>query len=345
MILKMNLIKEKVDDSYDIVIEKDILKKAKEYFNLNRKTLIVIDDLIPKEYVEILSKQIKDYYVFEFKHGEDQKNITNYNNILSFLLKENFSRNDCIISLGGGVCGDMACFAASSYMRGIDFYNIPTTLLSQIDSSIGGKCAINLDGYKNIVGAFYQPKKVLIDSNLLHTLPKRQVLNGLAEAIKMSITSDKQLFELIEKEDYNKNINLIIEKSLKIKKQIVEKDEKELNLRKILNYGHTIGHAIESKHLNKHNLYHGECISIGMLLMCNKNISKRIKSVLEKVNLPTNFDYDTNDIINVIKHDKKFHENKITICYVEEIGNAILKDITIDELTKIIEDYKKTNWR
>jgi 3-dehydroquinate synthase len=176
--------------------------------------------------------------------GEKNKNFETYKFLLEVLSENEFTRNDCIVAVGGGVVGDISGFTASTYMRGIDFYNIPTTLLSQVDSSIGGKTAIDFYGYKNTVGAFYQPKAVVIDPDVLKTLPKRQLNNGLCESIKMAATSDKELFNLIKNGGAYDNIETVIEKSLKIKKAVVENDEKEVGLRRVLNFGHTVGHAV-----------------------------------------------------------------------------------------------------
>ena len=229
---------------------------------------------------------------------------------------------------------------ASAYMRGIDFYNIPTTLLSQIDSSIGGKTAINFGGMKNIVGAFYQPKKVLIDPELLKTLPARQISNGLAEAVKMSLTSDKKLFELFEKEDIESNLEKIIISSLNIKKSVVEQDEKEQGLRKILNFGHTLAHAIESAN-GMQELYHGECVALGMLPMCSREVRERLMPVLEKLGLPTVFSADYSVLSEAMSHDKKKSGKKITVIFVEEIGSFRMKDIDFNELAQIMKEAVK----
>ena len=206
-------------------------------------------------------------------------------------------------------------------MRGIDFYNIPTTLLSQIDSSIGGKTAINLGGVKNIVGAFYQPKKVLIDPDLLKTLPPRQIANGMAEAIKMSLTSDKELFELFETQDIERNLEKIILRSLNIKKSVVEQDEKEAGLRKILNFGHTVGHGIESTS----ELYHGEAVALGMLPMCGEALRPRVVEVLKKCNLYRKPQYDWDRITQAAFHDKKADGGSVTVTLVNEPGTYELK--------------------
>jgi 3-dehydroquinate synthase len=220
-------------------------------------------------------------------------------------------------------------------MRGVDFYNIPTTVLSQVDSSIGGKVAIDFEGYKNIVGAFYPPKAVIIDSDTLKTLPPRQISNGLAESVKMALTSDSELFELFETQEIMPNIDRIIEKSLKIKRFVVEQDEKEGGLRKILNFGHTLAHAIESEN-EMQNLYHGECVALGMLPMCESGVKTRLIKVLEKLNLPTSINYDTDKVIEAMRHDKKMSGDKITVVYVPGVGTYEMKTMPFDEFKGMI---------
>lgn len=332
MVIKMNL----GENSYDIVIKRGILNKADEYLNLDRKVLIVTDSGVPEIYSKTIAALCKDAYIECVEQGEMSKGFKTYEKLLRSMLKNGFTRGDCVVAVGGGVVGDLAGFVAASFMRGVDFYNIPTTLLSQIDSSIGGKVAINVDGIKNIVGAFYQPKKVLIDPDVLKTLPQRQISNGLSEAIKMSLTSDKELFELFENEDVLTNIDTIIEKSLLIKRDVVEQDEKETGLRKILNFGHTIGHGIESEeHLN--GLYHGECVALGMIPMCSENLRKRLIFVLKKVGLPTELNFDFNVVCDAMLHDKKWSGESITVTYVNTPGSFKMKKINKDELTQIVK--------
>ena len=184
---------------YDIRIERGIIKNAGQYLHLNRRVLIVTDSGVPAQYAASIAAQCKQGVIYTVEQGEASKSLETFGKLLGAMLEHGFSRKDCVVAVGGGVVGDLAGFAASAYMRGIDFYNVPTTLLSQIDSSIGGKTAINFGGVKNIVGAFYQPRAVLIDPDLLHTLPQRQISNGLAEAVKMALTSDKELFDIFER--------------------------------------------------------------------------------------------------------------------------------------------------
>ncbi len=320
--------------SYNITVKRGALQNIGEIFNINRKVLIVTDDGVPSEYANSVAKQSKNPVIVTVKQGEDSKCFENLELLCRVMLENNFTRKDCVVAVGGGVVGDLAGFAAACFMRGIDFYNFPTTVLSQVDSSVGGKVAVNLDNVKNIVGAFYQPKAVVIDPDVLKTLPDRQISNGLAEAIKIGLTTDKSLFELFENGDYRDNIDLIIEKSITAKKNIVEQDEKENNLRKILNFGHTIGHAIEG--LNFGNLYHGECVALGMTFMCIDSVKERLIKVLGKVNLPTEISYVKEDILSLLKHDKKADSDKISAIFVEKVGSCIIKDINTEDFLKLI---------
>lgn len=321
---------------YDVVIEKGCLENVTKYLDLDRKVLIITDSMIPNEYKKTLESQIKESYIYEIPAGEASKSFENYAKILDYLIVNSFSRSDCIIALGGGVCGDLGGFVASTYMRGITFYNIPTTLLAQVDSSIGGKTAIDKLGYKNVIGSFYPPEKVLIDSNVLKTLDQRQFNAGLVEAIKMGATNDITLFNLIkESKDIFNDIDLVIEKALLVKRDVVQKDPKEKHLRKVLNFGHTIGHAIES--YNKlGDLLHGECVGLGMLYITKDNVNYEIKKVLEKYNLPVTCDIPSDELYQYILLDKKRTNKYISIVRVEEIGEFIIDRISIEEIKKYL---------
>lgn len=210
------------NNNYDILIERGCLKKASSSLHLQRKVLIVTDSGVPAHYVKMLADACKQPVICTIGQGEVNKNLQNYQYLLSTMLACRFTRKDCVAAVGGGVCGDLAGFAAAGYMRGIDFYNIPTTLLSQVDSSIGGKTAVNLDGIKNAVGAFYHPRKVLIDADVLKTLPQRHLSAGLAEALKMAITFDEDFFRLFEENQVFSDLESVIRRSLLIKKEVVE---------------------------------------------------------------------------------------------------------------------------
>ena len=331
MILKLDL----GEQSYDIVIERGAISKISSLVPLERKALILTDDGVPAEYSESVAAQCKEAYIVTLPHGETSKSFENYKSLLSYLIEKSFTRTDCMIAVGGGVIGDLCGFVASSYMRGIDFYNVPTTLLSQVDSSIGGKVAIDFDGIKNIVGAFYQPKKVIIDPETLKTLDKRQLHAGLAESIKMSLTSDKELFKIIEEStDIVSDIDTVIVRSLMIKKDVVEKDPKEKGLRRVLNFGHTIGHSIES--IENGRLLHGECVALGMVPMCADGVREKLIPVLKKYDLPVSIKLDRDRATELVTHDKKAHGKDVSAVYVSKIGEFKMIEMKPDEIKELI---------
>ena len=327
----MNIHMDLKENSYDILVERGILNRAGEILNLKRRVLVVTDSGVPEIYARTVAEQCKESIICTVESGEGSKSLETFGTLLQKMLDNNFSRKDCVVAVGGGVVGDLSGYAAASYMRGIDFYNIPTTLLSQIDSSIGGKTAINLGNVKNIVGAFYQPKKVLIDPDVLSTLPERQISNGLAEAIKMALTSDRELFDILEKEDIKEKIEKIIIRSLNIKKNVVEQDEKESGLRKILNFGHTIGHGIETSS----ELYHGECVALGLIPMCDEKIRTRVIEVLKKCNLYNFINFDWNKITEAAFHDKKANGEFVTVTTVPKVGSFELKTMKCNEVIEM----------
>ena len=327
----MNIHLDLKENSYDIIVERGILGKAKELLNLDRRVLIVTDTGVPAVYAQTLAKQCRTPVICTVEEGETSKSLETFGKLLSTMLGNDFSRKDCVVAVGGGVVGDLSGFAASAYMRGVDFYNIPTTLLSQIDSSIGGKTAVNFEGIKNIVGAFYQPKKVLIDPDLLKTLPDRQISNGLAEAVKMALTSDSELFDIFENKNIADSVDEIIIRSLNIKKSVVEQDEKEAGIRKILNFGHTIGHGIESIG-SPESLYHGECVALGIIPMCDESIRPRVINVLKKCNLYNLIDFDWEKIGEVMFHDKKADGDTVSVTTVKEIGKYEIKTLKCNQI-------------
>lgn len=319
------------ENGYDVVVDRGVLSDVGELLNLDRRVLVVTDDGVPKTYSEKIEKACKKCVKVCLKQGEQSKNFDSFKLLLHTMLQNDFTRKDCVVAVGGGVVGDIAAFSASCYMRGIEFYNVPTTLLSQLDSSVGGKTAIDFEGVKNVVGSFYQPSKVIIDIDTLDTLDERQLHAGLVEAIKMAATSDKNLFECIENSKNLKDDLLeIVQASLAIKKDVVEKDPKENGLRKVLNFGHTLGHAIESAQNGA--LLHGECVGIGMLPMCSNAVEKRLEKVLKKYDLPTAANCDKNELLRLMTHDKKAEGSKIRTVVVNEIGSFEFADMTAKEI-------------
>ena len=325
---------------YDINIGAKLIDRASEIFNLERRVLIITDSGVPEEYAKTVAGLSKEARILTLPEGEETKSMESLSKIYTQMLDFGMTRTDCVVAVGGGVMGDLAGFAAASFMRGIDFYNIPSTLLSQVDSSIGGKVAINFGGIKNIVGAFYQPKGVIIDPSLLRTLDKRQLSNGMAEAVKMALSFDKELFELMEKEEITEEIlEQIIIGSLKIKKRVVESDEHESGVRKVLNLGHTLGHGIESVEMGR--LYHGECVAIGMTKVCSDRVLERLLPLLKKLGLPTEYDGDLKAATMLISHDKKCDGGFVSAIFVDEVGSYRIEKMGVEEFCLHVEGARK----
>ena len=245
--------------------------------------------------------------------------LTGFGNVIAKGMREAVREKGLLGIFSGG-------FAAACYMRGIDFYNIPTTILSQVDSSIGGKTAVNLGGVKNIVGAFWQPKKVLIDPDTLDTLSERQKSSGLAEAVKAGLIADPVLFAMFE--DYAAggaplDLEKVIAASLMVKKKVVEEDERESGVRKILNFGHTIGHGIESVT----GLLHGECVAMGMIPMCSPAVRSRLVPVLGALHLPARVHADPEEVYKAVLHDKKMGDGFVSIVSVDTVGSYTIQKV------------------
>ena len=319
-------------NGYDITVERGALDKAGELLKLDRRVLIVTDDGVPFNYSDKIASFCKEPHVVTLPQGEQNKCMATYMKLLEKMVEFKFDRGDCVVAVGGGVMGDLAGFVASTYMRGVDFYNVPTTLLSQIDSSIGGKVAVDFAGYKNLVGAFYQPKAVLIDPDVLSTLSSRQLACGMAEAVKMFATFNEEMFCEVE-ENYDEKIDKIIIEALKIKKAVVEEDEKEKGLRKVLNFGHTVGHAIESiEESSDYPLFHGECVGIGMLCMSSPDIVKRLRHILHRMDIPTSWRGYEKEFKAAMLHDKKAGGDTISVILVDKLGSFREEKMTVDEI-------------
>lgn len=324
-------------NSYNIELKRGNLKKAGELLDVNRKVMIITDSGVPNEYAKTVFEQCKEGYIKVVAQGEGSKSLQTAEEILTEMLEHGFSRKDCVVAVGGGVVGDLAGFVASLYMRGIDFYNIPTTVLSQVDSSIGGKTAVNLAGIKNIIGAFHQPKAVLIDPDTLITLPECQIINGLMEAVKMGATSDFELFDIFREGNWKESLDIIIEKALLVKKHVVEQDEKESHLRKILNFGHTIGHGFESA--AKGSLLHGECVALGMLYMSSEEVQQELLIIYDKLGfkVPDIATFSMEEIKQAIMHDKKASDQSCSVVFVSGIGNGQIEEWAMDRVLERLE--------
>ncbi|MDY5440795.1 MAG: 3-dehydroquinate synthase [Candidatus Enteromonas sp.] len=313
---------------YNIHIERGLAAMIPHLLGIHSKSLILTDSGVPSIYAESLQKRIPNSLIFVIPEGEKSKSSDSFLKILSFLVANHFSRKDCLISLGGGVVGDLGGFVASTYMRGIAFYNIPTTLLSMVDSSIGGKTGIDFEGYKNIVGSFYPPKAVFIDPDYLSTLDKRQFAAGFAEIVKMAATLDKDFFDEIKAGTLP--IEIQIEKALRIKKKVVEEDEKESGIRKVLNFGHTLGHAYEV--CGDGRFLHGEAIAMGMLPFSSPEVREEIQNVLIQNRLPIDPSIDVARIETAIRHDKKGDGETVDAVFCPILGKYEIKKCSISEI-------------
>jgi 3-dehydroquinate synthase len=326
-------LKKVVDDSYDITI--DTLPKI----HFDTKVAVVTNSTISKLHLDYLLDKIsaKELHVITLKDGEEYKNQESIDAILDSLFEHRFNRKSMLIAFGGGVIGDMTGYAASIYQRGIDFVQIPTTLLSQVDASVGGKTGFNNRYGKNLVGAFHQPKAVYIDPYFLTTLPKREFGAGVAEIVKMAVTFNKEFFEFLEVADLSnpKLLQDAIKQAVQTKANVVSQDEKEQGLRAALNYGHTFGHVIENETQYKKYL-HGEAVAIGMVManemaikmnLMSQKEALRVKALLEKYNLPVNYEIeDVKKFYEAFFLDKKSSDSAITFILPLGIGDVVITD-------------------
>lgn len=326
---------------------------------LSRRSLIVSNHRVFNLYGNIIADTLKmagiDFDVYLVPDGEQYKSLESVEEIYTYLIKNNFDRGSQIIALGGGVIGDMAGFVAATYLRGIDFIQMPTTLLAQVDASIGGKVGVNHKLGKNLIGAFHQPRAVLIDVNFLHTLNQRELANGMAEVIKYAMIKDSDLFNYIEENLFvlrdvdELKMETIVYKCAAIKADVVMLDEREGDLRRILNFGHTIGHAIETAY-EYTGLKHGEAVALGMVGACiiaknrgyiGDEVLKRLKNLLKSFNLPTEkdsrlVDFNVHKIIELIMHDKKVRDGNIFMVLPKGIGNVVIEKVSKQEIIKAI---------
>ena len=318
-------------EGYSVTFGNGALKKLGGIIGADCRTLIVTDDGVPEVYVKTASGSLGGCEVVTLERGETNKNEKSYFRIIEKLYERGFSRSDRIVALGGGVVGDVACFAAATYNRGIRFVNVPTTLLAQVDSSVGGKCGMDFRGGKNLLGAFYLPEAVVIDPSLLSTLDARNFANGMAEIIKIAVTCDAELFGLLEKGVTQKDLPDIIKRAVSIKADITTRDPRDEGIRKVLNFGHTLGHAIETAS-GLDTLMHGECVALGMIPMCAPHIRERLIKTLGLYGLPTECDIDPASAAQAMERDKKKRGKTVTFVYAPRIGAYEFCDFPADVL-------------
>jgi 3-dehydroquinate synthase len=337
-------------NGYDVYIGHGALKNAGRIIgdvHPQCSCLVITDDIVEPLYFQSLktSLEAEGFSVskFVFKNGEKSKNINTFADALEFAAQSRLTRADLIIALGGGVVGDLAGFAASAYLRGIDYIQIPTTLLAAVGSSVGGKTGVDLSAGKNLVGAFYQPSAVIFDCNTLQTLPDVVLADGISECIKYGVIRDRELFYNIANGMLSENIIDCIERCVRIKAEIVSGDEFDRGERQLLNFGHTIGHAIEK--LSSFKITHGHAVAIGMSVTAASSekqglcraCSQEIEQVLRKYDLPVYCPYDARSLAQAALSDKKRAGENITLVVPEKIGKCVLRSIPVSQLYSFIE--------
>ena len=345
----MKKISVRTSTPYEVLIERGSIKKSGELIaeiTKSRKVAVITDDIVGSLYGETVIDSLRENgfecTVFTFPNGEQSKNLTVLGQIFDFLCESGITRSDIIIALGGGVVGDIAGFASASYLRGVDFVQIPTTLLAQVDSSVGGKTAIDISGGKNLVGAFRQPALVICDSDTLKTLTPENLSCGMAEVIKYGMIRDCALFEKLENhtlDDVDEIMDDIVYTCIDIKRDVVEGDEFDRGERMILNFGHTLGHAIEGWH-NYTDYTHGMGVAVGMCLITDKfapELSERLKKCLTAYNLPTDTEAPISELLPYCSKDKKRSYGNISYIVCQTVGVAEIKKSTVSEFERIME--------
>ncbi len=341
--------------SYDVIIGNGLISElghsAEKVFS-PCKAAIITDDKVAALYGEAAREALRksgfSVSLFTYKNGENSKTVSTVLDMVNYLAENGLTRSDIVVALGGGVTGDMAGFAASIYLRGIAFINIPTTLLAMVDSAVGGKTGCNLDFGKNLVGAFWQPSLVLCDTDTLHTLEKVHIAEGVAEAIKTGVIADEKLFSILEEGFSTDKSEEIIARCVGVKTRIVEGDERDNAERQLLNFGHTVGHAIEK--VSGYRVSHGNAVAAGMVYetaagvamgVSNDDTLSRIKAALTANGLPIALDFESEDLIEAAFYDKKRKGDKLTVALPKKIGECALYEIKTEE----IEGYFKNAFR
>lgn len=320
------------DTSYRVEIEKGSINTLYKFLDVSQHAFIITDKNVGKLYLKQVESQFISSDNFSLSPGEASKSFIDLIAILNYMQEKKLDRNVLVIGLGGGVVGDIAGLVASLYLRGVSYVSIPTTTLAQMDSSVGGKVAINLNGVKNVVGTFYHPQKVIIDQDTLKTLPKSEYNSGIVEAVKAGLLFDEKLFNLILNEEISLNIEEIIIRAIKCKKVIVEIDERDFGQRRLLNFGHTLGHAFEAKY----KFSHGQSVMLGMIYTVdNIELKTQLIKIAKKLDLLYEIEL-TEDLYDLMTYDKKVDDEKITLAKVDKLGQGYLKTYPLTHLWELI---------
>ncbi len=337
--------------SYDVIIDSGIIDSAGEICkDLVKpcKAVIVTDSIVAPLYLQRVRQSFEnsgfEVFSFVFESGEHSKNIGTLSDLLEFAAQNTISSDDIFVALGGGVTGDLTGFAAAVYLRGVKFVQIPTTLLAMVDSSVGGKTAVDLKAGKNLAGAFYQPIAVICDYSTLGTLKKETFAEGMAEVIKYGVIFDKNLFDAVKNGNVKDKIDYIIERCVELKRDVVEADERDKGERQLLNFGHTIGHAVEK--CSNFEISHGSAVAIGMMIAAKASFKlgfsredcvPQIKEALINNSLPTQTDFTAQELLGAALNDKKRRGEKINLIVPEKIGKCVIKEQSVNQIPEFIE--------
>ncbi|MBQ1423732.1 MAG: 3-dehydroquinate synthase [Lachnospiraceae bacterium] len=347
----MNIIDVGTSAPYPVIVGHGLLEETGDYIKHYAKraetAALITDDTVDAFYGDRVEKSIAGAGLrvirYVVPHGEGSKNAENYISIMNFLAKEQVTRSDLIVALGGGVVGDLAGFAAATYLRRIDYIQIPTTLLAQVDSSVGGKTAIDLEAGKNLAGAFYQPKLVLCDLDTLDTLPEEIFRDGCAEVIKYGILWDEDLFEHLKARRTDFDREYTVSRCIEMKRDVVTVDEFDNGKRQFLNFGHTLAHAAEA--LSNYSISHGQAVAMGMATIaekaaadgtCSASCAAEIAGILDRFGLPVKFTYTPDEMYEVMLSDKKRKGGKISLILPEEIGHCVIRKYTLEEMKEFL---------
>lgn len=339
-IVKTSTNEYKINTGYGLL---DNVKKYLPECFKNRKIAVITDDTVERLYLDKLLSQLENAVSFVVKHGEKSKSFVNAEAICNFLAKNGFTRKDCAIALGGGVIGDLTGFAAAIYMRGIPYLQMPTTLLAGIDSSVGGKTAVNISYGKNLAGRIYPPVGVIFDLNALSTLPEKFIRDGIGEGLKYALLEGNGLFNIMERGLSKDNLEEFVDACINCKKKIVEADENENSLRRLLNLGHTVGHAVERR--SNLDITHGVCVSIGLRDICRASLNagyldkaayEKITALFDKYSVPRN-PYETKELTDSIKVDKKTENDVVNFVTVHGIGDCRITPVKITGLENFLK--------
>lgn len=347
----MKKIRVNTSKPYDVLIERGALDKCGKYISAvtaSKRAAVITDDIVEELYADRVVSSLKkngfECAIYSFKNGEQSKSLDVLSRIYDFLSSSRITRSDVIVALGGGVVGDITGFAAATFLRGVEFVQIPTTLLAQIDSSVGGKTAVDIAGGKNLVGAFKQPVLVICDSDTLKTLSPEILSDGMAEAIKYGMIRDYKLFELIEAhniDNVDEVMDEIVYTCIDIKRDVVEHDEFDTGERMILNFGHTLGHAIEAWH-NYTDYTHGNGVAAGMCIitrkLADKLVSDRLEKTVRKYKLPVDTEASMSDLLPYCSKDKKCESANISYILCREIGKSQIVKTSISEFCALMEE-------